>query len=196
MSFTPSGDTSVTSSENLAQVNGATVAVGNGAPGAGTQQVAVATNTVGTAPFVKVTDGTDTALVTAAGELNVLATAQPGVDIGDTTINNAGGAAAVNIQDGGNSITVDNGGTFAVQATLPSGSQTTTGSTATGNGSTTAGIYSVLMVPSSTFVGTIAGVTWPSATQTFTLTAREGKTLGAIVYTISAGSLNIFELSN
>lgn len=32
---------------------------------------------------------------------------QPGVDIGDVTVNNAGGAAAVNIQDGGNSITVD-----------------------------------------------------------------------------------------
>lgn len=30
-----------------------------------------------------------------------------GVDIGDVTINNAGGGAAVNIQDGGNSITVD-----------------------------------------------------------------------------------------
>src|ERR1043166_6936696 len=32
---------------------------------------------------------------------------QPGVDIGDVTINNAAGASAVNIQDGGNSLTVD-----------------------------------------------------------------------------------------
>lgn len=32
---------------------------------------------------------------------------QPGVDIGDVTINNTSGAGAVNIQDGGNSITVD-----------------------------------------------------------------------------------------
>lgn len=32
---------------------------------------------------------------------------QPGVDIGDVTVNNASGADAVNIQDGGNSITVD-----------------------------------------------------------------------------------------
>lgn len=62
--------------------------------------------------FTKLTDGTDTALVTAAGELNVIATAQPGVDVGDVTINNASGASAVNIQDGGNSITVD--GTVAV----------------------------------------------------------------------------------
>ena len=55
--------------------------------------------------------------------------ANSGVDIGDVTINNAAGASAVNIQDGGNSITVDgtvafsntsiavtNAGTFAVQA--------------------------------------------------------------------------------
>lgn len=33
---------------------------------------------------------------------------QPGVDIGDVTINNSSGVSAVNIQDGGNSITVDN----------------------------------------------------------------------------------------
>lgn len=32
---------------------------------------------------------------------------QPGVDIGDVTVNNGAGASAVNIQDGGNSITVD-----------------------------------------------------------------------------------------
>jgi hypothetical protein len=57
--------------------------------------------------FTKITDGTDTALVTAAGEQNVIATAQPGVDIGDVTINNAAGASAVNVQDGGNSLTVD-----------------------------------------------------------------------------------------
>jgi hypothetical protein len=66
--------------------------------------------------FTRLTDGTDTALITAAGEQNVIATAQPGVDIGDVTINNATGGAAVNIQDGGNSITVD--GTVAV-STLP-----------------------------------------------------------------------------
>lgn len=38
-----------------------------------------------------------------------------GVDIGDVTINNAAGASAVNIQDGGNSITVD--GTVELGAT-------------------------------------------------------------------------------
>jgi hypothetical protein len=42
---------------------------------------------------------------------------QPGVDIGDVTINNAAGASAVNIQDGGNSITVD--GTVTADTELP-----------------------------------------------------------------------------
>jgi hypothetical protein len=42
--------------------------------------------------------------------------ANSGVDIGDVTINNAAGASAVNIQDGGNTITVD--GTVSANATL------------------------------------------------------------------------------
>lgn len=42
-----------------------------------------------------------------------------GVDIGDVTINNGAAGAAVNIQDGGNSITIDNAGSFAVQEDGP-----------------------------------------------------------------------------
>jgi len=42
-----------------------------------------------------------------AGAATATLQTQPGVDIGDVTVNNASGAAAVNIQDGGNSITVD-----------------------------------------------------------------------------------------
>lgn len=47
--------------------------------------------------------------VTNAGTFAVQSTnqANSGVDIGDVTINNASGGSAVNIQDGGNSITVD-----------------------------------------------------------------------------------------
>jgi hypothetical protein len=41
---------------------------------------------------------------------------QPGVDIGDVTVNNAAGGSAVNIQDGGNTITVD--GTVTANGTL------------------------------------------------------------------------------
>lgn len=42
-----------------------------------------------------------------AGASTAALQTQPGVDIGDVTINNTSGAGAVNIQDGGNSITVD-----------------------------------------------------------------------------------------
>lgn len=41
------------------------------------------------------------------GSASVIVAANSGTDIGDVTINNAGGGAAVNIQDGGNTITVD-----------------------------------------------------------------------------------------
>lgn len=58
---------------------------------------------------------TGTVAVTQSGAWTVAATqsgtwilgANSGVDIGDVTINNASGASAVNIQDGGNSITID-----------------------------------------------------------------------------------------
>lgn len=69
--------------------------------------------------------------VTNAGTFAVQSTnqANSGVDIGDVTINNAAGASAVNIQDGGNSITVD--GTFW-QATQPvSGTVTANAGTGT-----------------------------------------------------------------
>ncbi len=81
-----------------------------------TSLLALASTQTDKSQFTKITDGTDTALVTSAGEQNVLATAQPGVDIGDVTVNNATGAAAVNIQDGGNSITVD--GAVTVSGTV------------------------------------------------------------------------------
>ena len=84
-----------------------------------------------------------------------------GTDIGDVTINNAGGASAVNIQDGGNSITVDGSvnilslpaitGTVTVnQGTSPwivsgTGTQRTPNILRVSgvNGSTPAGVYSV-----------------------------------------------------
>ena len=71
---------------------------------------------VGTPVFVSLSDGAApiTTLPISAVSLPLPATAstaalqtQPGVDIGDVTVNNAAGASAVNIQDGGNSITVD-----------------------------------------------------------------------------------------
>lgn len=90
---------------------------------------------------VQVTDGTDLALVTAAGELNVIATAQPGVDIGDVTVNNASGASAVNIQDGGNSLTIDGSITSILTSVTPG-----TGSAHLGKQESTGGATGVLML--------------------------------------------------
>lgn len=59
------------------------------------------------------------ALPLPSGAATAALQTQPGVDIGDVTINNAAGAAAVNIQDGGNSITVD-----ATSLPLPTGAST------------------------------------------------------------------------
>lgn len=64
---------------------------------------------------VAVTDNSGSLTVDNAGTFAVQAAqsgtwilgANSGIDIGDVTINNASGASAVNIQDGGNSITVD-----------------------------------------------------------------------------------------
>jgi hypothetical protein len=53
--------------------------------------------------------------IDASGNVAVKAAANSGIDIGDVTINNAAGASAVNVQDGGNSLTVD--GTVAVSTT-------------------------------------------------------------------------------
>jgi len=61
-------------------------------------------------------DVTVAALPLPSGAATSALQTQPGVDIGDVTVNNASGAAAVNIQDGGNTITVD--GTVAVTGTF------------------------------------------------------------------------------
>lgn len=56
---------------------------------------------------------------------------QPGVDIGDVTVNNGAGAAAVNIQDGGNSITVDGAVTASIAAAQTLATVTTVGTVTT-----------------------------------------------------------------
>lgn len=118
-SITPSGTQDV----NIIQVGGNAVTTtvpisgtvtANAGTNLNTSALALNATLTDKSQFTKITDGTDVALVTAAGEQNVIATAQPGVDIGDVTINNAAGAAAVNIQDGGNTITVD--GTVSITA--------------------------------------------------------------------------------
>jgi len=67
---------------------------------------------------VKINHGADGSAtdVSAASPLPVIGGSNSGVDIGDGTVNNGVGAAAVPIPDGGNSITVD--GTVAVSGTV------------------------------------------------------------------------------
>lgn len=79
-----------------------------------------ATAIAGTARAIRVNNGgqldirplTSSDVVAAAQSGTWVLGANSGVDIGDVTINNAAGASAVNVQDGGNSLTVD--GTLAV----------------------------------------------------------------------------------
>lgn len=103
-------------------------------------------NLVPSQDAVRLGDGTDLANVTAAGELNVLATAQPGVDIGDVTVNNAAGASAVNVQDGGNSLTVD--GTVSVSGTVIVDSELTTADLDTGAGNDTRAVVGLVLAAS------------------------------------------------
>ncbi len=95
---------------------------GNGVTTAGTQRVTLSSD--GTGVIAATQSGTwnitnisgtialPTGAATSAGQL---------ADGHNVTVDNASGVSAVNIQDGGNSITVDNGGTFATQATLQAG---------------------------------------------------------------------------
>lgn len=81
-----------------------TVGLDAGANSIGTVGLDAGTNQIG---FVSGSTVNINGLVDVSGST---LGANDGVDIGDVTINNAGGASAVNIQDGGNSISIDNGG--------------------------------------------------------------------------------------
>jgi hypothetical protein len=73
---------------------------------------------------------------------------------------------------------------------LPSGEQTITSTNVTAGGTVTAGATSVTFKTDATFTGTINGVT-RGINETITLKSAEGKTLPAIAYTISVGSISI-----
>lgn len=81
------------------------------ATGSGDATPIVATDKIGGVDYqrVKLTWGTDGTATdaSASNPLPIIGASNSGVDIGDVTINNASGGSAVNIQDGGNSITVD-----------------------------------------------------------------------------------------
>lgn len=105
-----------------------TPAFGSGVRWASVQRVTIATDdTINVASHA----------VTNAGTFAVQSTNQANswVDIGDVTINNTGGASAVNIQDWWNSITVD--GTVATNSGVATTASTTMQNAATGTGNGT-----------------------------------------------------------
>jgi hypothetical protein len=89
---------------NLQKVGGSATDKNSGNASNGSQRVVIATDDVNQA-----------AINTAVSAMN--AKMVSGTDIGDVTINNSTGASAVNIQDGGNSITVDGTVTANLSAT-------------------------------------------------------------------------------
>jgi len=101
-------------SASIGNVSGSTIVVRNGT-GAdavniqdGGNSLTVDATNLDVRDFAFATDRVDTSGSTLG--------ANSGVDIGDVTVNNAGGASAVNIQDGGNSLTVDTaGGALSVE---------------------------------------------------------------------------------
>lgn len=107
---------------NIGDVDIASIAAGSNIIG----RVGIDQTTPGTTNGVQI----NAALPAGTNAIGKLS-ANDGVDIGDVTINNAAGAAAVNIQDGGNTITVDgtvafsnttiavtNAGVFATQSVV------------------------------------------------------------------------------
>lgn len=84
----------------------------------------------------------------------------------------------------------------AVPVSLPADTAAVLTSTAAvANGTVTAGAKSVTFLPASDFVGTIDGIAYTGAEfQVVPFGAPEKKTLPAIAYTRSAGTLNIHKL--
>jgi len=108
--------------QNVYVVGGnVTTTAGGGGGGGGDASAANQTTQIGIATT------SDASLSSIDGKL------VNGNDIGDVTINNASGASAVNIQDGGNSITVD-GSVSVASSALPTGAATSVLQT-TGNAS-------------------------------------------------------------
>jgi len=109
---------------------------------------------------------------------------QPGVDIGDVTVNNAAGAAAVNIQDGGNSITVD--GTVAVSGSVAvTGPLTDTELRATPvpvSGTVTAN------AGTGTFAVSAAALPLPTGAATAALQTQPGVDIGDVTVNNAAGA--------
>lgn len=76
------------------------------------------------------------------------------------------------------------------------GAHTLASSSVSSDGTVAAGAFSVTFLPSSDFVGTIDGLSYPgSAWTAISFQADSGRTLPAIAYTRSAGTLGIVKLT-
>lgn len=101
----------------LDSMSGGSVVATDDIGGVHYQIVKFAFGPLDTATLVTASVGLPVTLLAGAASIGVLG-ANSGVDIGDVTINNASGASAVNIQDGGNSLTIDAAELTAIQAAV------------------------------------------------------------------------------
>lgn len=123
--------------------------------------------------------------------------ANDGVDIGDVTINNSTGASAVNIQDGGNSITVDYAttgsgtATGALRVELPTNGTGTVGLNAGSNA------IGKLASNSGVDIGDVdvTSTTFPTPVSTSTYSPSSFQNLGAnATLNVKASAGNVFSL--
>jgi len=171
-------------------------------------------NQINKSQFTQITDGTDDALITAAGELNVLATAQPGVDIGDVTINNVSlvvTSTDLDIRDltsVTDSVSAVQSGTWNVNnvsgtVSLPTGASTSANQS-TGNGSLssidgkTPALGQALAAASVPVVLTAAQITALTPVTTVTVTQATGTNLHAVIDsgTVSATQSGVWTVAS
>lgn len=133
--------------------------------------------------------------VTNAGTFAVQSTnqANSGVDIGDVTINNSTGAAAVNVQDGGNSLTVD--GTVSITANSAVNVAQINGVTPTmSTGASGTGTQRVVTATDST-IGTVTTVTTLTGTTSLTPGTAAGNLGKAEDAAHASGDTGVFALA-
>jgi hypothetical protein len=173
---------------SIAEIGATTVATGNGVAGAGTQRVAIASdNTPFAVKIDQTTPGTTNKVAidqTTPGTTNAVSLSQ----INATTTAVGNGVVGNGVQRV--AIASDNS---AIPVTLPTGTETPSASVVTGSGSSpvTAGKLSVTFTTDSSFVGTILGVARNASTTYAFSVSNPGKTLAAIAYTVTAGSMII-----
>lgn len=124
---------------------------------------------------IKIGDGTDFLAVQADGSINV--------NVSSATVSNGSGASAVNIQDGGNSITVDG----AVSVSNFPATQPISGSVSVSNFPATQAV-SIASMPSTPVTGTFWQATQPVSGTFFQATQPVSGTVTANLGTIGAAA--------